>query len=520
MLDVERSGLDAGAHHVTSLVLHCANAVLLFLVLQGMTRSTGRSAFVAALFALHPLHVESVAWIAARKDVLSSLFWILTMGAYARYVRRPGYAAYALVVLMLLLGLLSKPMVATLPLVLLLLDVWPLRRLPAGSPGAHHWRLVAEKIPLALLAAACIALTFAAQRQLGAVTGADVLPIGERLANAAVSVWAYLIKMVWPADLVPFYPYRTAIPISLVAFAFGGLVAMTAVAVWCRTGAPYVTVGWLWYLATLIPVLGLVQVGGHAMADRFTYVPLIGIFLVISWGGASIARRLRVDRGLQAAAAVAILVVLSWRAGIQASYWRNSTALWEHAVRVQPGNARAHANLGVALAADGDDHQAIAHYREALQLQPNDPRSHNNLALALAGTGLQREAIDHYREAVRLDPGYVKARINLANLLDQSGRRGDAIAEYRRVLERHPEEVLARVNLAVALGHSGRIAEALTEMLEAIRRDPGQAQWHYIAAMMWVQKDQPAEAIAQLTEALRLDPGHQDSRRALAELQR
>jgi tetratricopeptide (TPR) repeat protein len=519
MADVEWAGLDAGAHHITSLLLHTVNALLLFVVLARITGAEGRSAVAAALFAVHPLHVESVAWVAERKDVLSTLFWIAGIGAYAAYARRPSAARYIAVAAMLILGLLSKPMVATLPIVLLLLDVWPLRRLRLETRDLRTAaRLIAEKTPLIVLSFAAGVLTLRSQSAFESVVGVEQLPLSMRVANALISVWAYIGKMAWPSELVPFYPYRTDLSSAAVVAAAIGVLVVSAAAIRLARRAPYLIVGWFWYLIALLPVLGLIQVGAHAMADRFTYVPLVGLFVVLSWGSLDLLRGVRAPAWLPGAVATAAVTVGAWVAHEQVQHWRDGVALWTHTVRVQPDNARAHANLGVALTTAGDARAANEHYREALRLDPNDGRSHNNLGLALSAEGRTDEAIVHYREAVRLDPEYTNARINLANLLDERGQTGEAIEHYRLALTRDPDNVLARANYAIALAKSRRLDEALPEMLSVIERDPGKASWRFLAAMMSLDLGRPADARRHLEETLRLDPRHEDARRVLADL--
>jgi Tfp pilus assembly protein PilF len=492
MLDVELFGLDPGAHHVTSLAIHLCNALLLLLVLWDMTGAVGRSAWVAALFAVHPLHVESVAWVAQRKDVLSTFFWLLTMWAYVAYARRPfdsplipaskderlaqgrPLRRYVTVALLLTLGLMSKPMVATLPFVLLLLDVWPLQRLPLDRTwwGAAR-RLTLEKLPLFALAAASIALTFAAQREIGAVAGFDAVPLPLRLANAAVSYVAYIGRMFWPAGLAAFYPYRESVPPLVVAGCVLALAAATAAAIRARPRAPYATVGWLWYLGTLVPVVGIVQVGGHAMADRFTYVPLVGLFIVLAWGGAAVRARAGLSRASMTIAAMAAVLACAILARGQALHWQNGVALWEHATRVTRDNARAHANLGVSLARQGQLGPAIAEYREALRLEPGAADTHNNLALALVGARQPDAARAHYEEAIRVKPAYANAHTNLANLLDEQGRADEAIRHYREAIRLEPDHLLAHVNLAMTLARMGRAREAIPHLETALRINPG-----------------------------------------------
>jgi protein O-mannosyl-transferase len=518
MIDIELYGLIAGGHHVTNLVFHVASALLLLFVLWRMTGSTWRSAFVAALFAVHPLHVESVAWIAERKDVLSGFFWFATIGAYTSYVRRGGRLRYAAVLALFVLGLMSKPMIVTLPFVLLLLDIWPLQRLPLDRWRARLPRLVLEKLPLIVLGGVAILLTLLAQQEAGAVSSFDVLPLSGRITNAAVSYIAYLVKTVWPADLIPFYPYRRSISPTLVTGCVLMLLVLSAAAVRAARRAPYVTVGWCWFVATLVPVIGLVQVGGHAMADRFTYLPLVGIFLVVSWGGAAVLARIGPHQRGTALCATVILVACAFTARAQAMHWRDGLALWEHTVRVDPDNARAYSNLGVVLAGLNRRGEAIAAYRRSLHLQPGVPQTLTNLGLELEAAGRSEEAIPHYAEAARIAPTYVKPRLHLATLLAVAGRTEEAISYFQEAIRLEPRNSELRVNLAVTLGRSGRPMEALPHMLEAVRLEPKQPRWRYFAAVMLVEAGHPAEAIPLLEGVLTLDPHDADARRLLGDL--
>ena len=484
MVDAQLFGLDAGAHHRTSLFLHICNTLLLFAVLSTMTRATGRSALVAALFAAHPLHVESVAWVAERKDVLSTTFWMLTMWAYVLYVRQPGVWRYLAMTTLFALGLLSKPMVATLPFVLILLDVWPLerinvrdiyrRRTKAGrGPGVTG--LVLEKAPLFVLSAISIGLAFEAQRQIGAIANVDSLPIGSRVSNAIVSYVAYIGKMVWPVDLAAFYPHPVSLPAPLIIGAALTLAVLTACAILALREFPYVTVGWFWYVGTLVPVIGIVQLGGHAMADRFTYIPLVGLFIMAAWGGAALLQHAGASGATRTVVAVALVAACAVAARGQVDHWQSGVALWQHATEVTRNNARAHANLGVALARLGQRGRAIVEYREALRIEPRYSEAHNNLGLALADEGQTHEALAHYQEAVRLNPAYANAHTNLANALDESGRSDEAIGHYRDAIRLDSLHVLARINLAVALARAGRLEEAIAELEAALRLDPGNA---------------------------------------------
>jgi protein O-mannosyl-transferase len=481
MVDARLFDLDAGAHHRTSLVLHACNALLLLAVLWTMTHKTGRSAWVAALFAVHPLHVESVAWVAERKDVLSTTFWFLTVWAYVIYVRRPCVWRYTTMATFFALGLLSKPMVATLPFVLVLLDVWPLERInvrevyrrgtkPARDPSIP--RLVLEKTPLFVLSAISIALTFEAQRKIGAIAAIESLPIGSRVSNAIVSYVAYIGKMFWPIDLAAFYPHPLSIPPVRLVGAALLLGVLTVCAIVAARDKPYVTVGWFWYVGTLVPVIGIVQLGSHAMADRFTYIPLVGLFIVVAWGGTSLLQRAGSSWATVTIAAVAVVVAFAVISRAQVHYWQNGVTLWERATQVTRNNARAHANLGVALAREGQRARAIAEYRDALRIEPGYAEAHNNLALVLTAEGRAEEALAQYQDAVRLKPDYANAHTNLANLLDERGRADEAIAHYREAIRLDSSHVLARVNLAVTLARAGRIDEAIGELEAALRLDP------------------------------------------------
>ena len=387
MLDVELFGMTPGPHHLQSVILHAVNTVLLLLVLWQMTGSTWRSAFVAALFALHPMHVESVAWVSERKDVLSAMFWLLAMWAYVRYVRQPSAPRYLVVAFALTLGLLAKPMVATLPLVLLLLDVWPLKRVPLSWAGRAQWRsAIVEKLPLIALAAGFLIWTLVAQRAIGAVVTLAALPFSARLANAAMSLVTYIEKLAWPSGLAVFYPFSRDLPLWLPLVSAGILVAISVLVWRFATRRPYLAVGWLWYLVTLIPVLGFVQVGSHAMADRFTYLPAIGLFVIAAWGGTELLSAIRV-RGVAPAVGVIVVIAFAIGARAQIGYWRSSETLWARALAVTNGNFRAHAGMAEVRSQQHRIDEAIAHYSEAVRLAPDEAEWHVNLGLLFAQTG-------------------------------------------------------------------------------------------------------------------------------------
>jgi len=472
MLDVQMFGLDSGPHHLTSLAIHISNALLLLVLLTTMTGALGRSLCVATLFAVHPLHVESVAWVAERKDVLSTLFWLLTIGAYVAYVRRPTVRRYVGVIALFTMGLMSKPMVVTLPFTLLLLDLWPLRRWEPDLGWRLAAPLVREKIPLFALAAVATLLTFAAQQQIGAVADFGTLPLSVRVSNAAVSYVAYIAKMFWPVNLVPFYPYRESLSPYLVFTSFSIVAILTSAAVVVARQLPWMTVGWLWYVGTLVPVIGIVQIGGHAMADRFSYVPLVGLFIVLVWAGASLLNSDGTAMKTAACVAIPMIAACMFASRAQVRHWQSGLTLWQHAIAVDPANARAHANLGVSFDRDGRRDEAVREYRSALLIDANLADTHNNLALALAAEGRRSEALRHYQEALRVRPSYPNAHTNLANLLDEEGRTEEAIAHYREAIRLDPENTLARLNLAVAFARAGQVEHAIPLLEQLLEHDP------------------------------------------------
>ena len=444
MLDVSLFGVSPGASHVVNVAIHAANAVLLLALLWDLTGAFWRSAAVAGFFALHPLHVESVAWIAERKDVLSALFGLLTIGAYAAWTREPRPRRYAIALGLFALGLMAKPMLVTWPFVLLLLDHWPLRR--TGTVPAT--RLVREKAPFFALSAACSVITFLAQRAGGALQDAERYPLLPRLANALVSWAEYAWKAFWPHPLAVFYPYPARVPVgkTVVAAAFLGLV--TALVARGARRAPYAPVGWLFYLGTLVPVVGLLQVGNQRMADRYTYLPYIGLFvLVVFWLSDRFATSPWGRRGL-AAAGIAALTASAVLASRQVRVWKDSITLNEHAVSMIPDNYPAHLNLGVALYRLGQAEAAAAQFREVVRILPEWAPGHHNLGAAMTASGRGDDGARELAEAVRLLPSRVDYRIDLAAALRGQGRTREAAAQLEEVLRRDPDNARAREILA------------------------------------------------------------------------
>ena len=490
MLDCELYGLNPKGHHLTNVLFHTANAILLFVVLRWMTGAIWRSGLVAALFALHPLHVESVAWAAERKDVLSTFFWMLTMVAYVHYVNRPGGKRYLLVLITFSLGLMAKPMLVTLPFVLLLLDYWPLNRFnPRAVPGSVEdqplgfrssgddkspiLKAVMEKTPLFLMSLFSCVVTVMAQQEAGAISTLEIVPFKLRMANGLVSVVAYMGKMIWPQDLAVFYPH----PVSdlqiwkpVVAGLF--LLILSTVALWVAQRCRYVLVGWLWYLGTLVPVIGLVQVGEQAMADRYTYVPLIGLFIVVVWGFADLVKGWRSRRWVVSVSAAVMVLALMAGSWLQVTHWKNSVRLFKHALDATSNNYVAHYTLGNALALQGNLTGSVSHYNKALQIHPNFAEAHNNLGNALALQGNLTGAISHYNKALQINPDHAEAHRNLAVGLDRQGRHQEAIQHYAEVLRISPHDAQSHNNLGVALAEQGRLKEAVAHFTEALRIDP------------------------------------------------
>jgi tetratricopeptide (TPR) repeat protein len=439
MLDVQLYGLQSGGHHASSVVLHAANSILLFVAFFRLTGKLGRSAFIAAVFAVHPLHVESVAWISERKDVLSTLFWMLTVHAYVSYVRSRRLIAWILVFGAFALGLMSKPMLVTLPFTLLLLDYWPLRRVsPAMVTGlSSWWPLVREKIPLFLLSAVSSVITVKVQGSYGAVVELGKLPAATRIGNAMVSYVDYIAAFLWPQNLAAFYPFHVRSAAAVVAAAMI-LAAGTYVAVRSARSRPYLLVGWLWYLGTLLPAIGVVQVGDQARADRYTYVPMIGLLLIVAWSAVDLSSGRGFEKALlRVAGSVAILVLtaLSIR---QASYWRDNLSLFSRAVAVTDGSYRAEALLGVALSEKGQNEEAINHYRASLRILPGNAETHSNLGSALSDLGRTDDALNEFADAVKFKPSSAVFHYNFAVVLNEKGRKTEAIREIRAAMQLDP----------------------------------------------------------------------------------
>ena len=545
MLDVQLFGLKAGGHHLMNVFFHIANTLLLFLVLRRMTKTLWRSAFVAALFALHPLHVESVAWVTERKDVLSTLFWILTVGAYTYYAERPGYRRYLLVLVCFVLGLMSKPMLVILPFVLLLLDFWPIGRLqPAKHAGPDslnsvrpqdpprkkrksadiatakaadreewllyplRWRvirpLLVEKVPLLVFAALSSVITIINQQR--AMVSLQAMPVDARIANALVSYVKYIGMMIWPFDLAVFYPHPDKQPVWLVLGAALALAAVTFLVIRKTNRFPYLGVGWLWYLGTLLPVIGLFQAGSQEMADRFTYVPMVGILIMVAWGIPDSLKKWghrKTALGILSGIAILACAVLTWA---QVQLWRDSITLFSHTLKVTRDNFIAHNNMGTALSDQGKIEEAITHYRSALRIAPGYDEAWNNLGSAYGKSGQTAKAIEAIRQALRINPEYDVAWNNLGNAYGGNGETAKAIEALQQAIRINSMYTKAWNNIGIAYAESGRTDEAIEAFLRCLHIKPEQADVWSNLAFAYRKHGQTAKAINAYREALRINP--------------
>ena len=601
MLDCQLFGLQPAGHHLTSVLLHALNAALVFGLLQQMTGASWRSLFVAALFAVHPLRVESVAWVSERKDVLSGCFGLLSLIAYARYARgrvqksetrnpksecaaraavpgsafdvgcsmfdfrAPSSIFYLLSLCFFALGLLSKPMLVTWPFVMLLLDYWPLRRMQnAEATDTQHasrftfhvsrftlLSLLVEKIPFFALAALASVMTFVVQQHGGAMKGAEKLPLVERTGNALISGCRYLGKLFWPSDLVVFYWHPGQWPIGKVLLA-GGLILGLSVLLWVqRRRFPFLLVGWLWFLGTLVPVIGLVQVGQQAMADRYTYIPSLGVLILAVWGAGELMQgkaegrkpkaESRKPKGgpaglisgfgfrisalfrasgfglrISCVAGCSAIVLSAALTRQQIGHWTDSEALFRHALEVTENNYVAHKFLGDALDKRGQIDGAISQYQQSLRLKPDDALVCNNLGVALDKKGQTEDAIRQYREVIRLEPDRPFPHYNLGNALLKKGQMDKAITQYQEAIRLKPDYADAHNNLGNALNNKGQLDAAIEQYQQAIRLKPNYAIAHNNLGAAFGRKGRTNEAISQVQEAVHLKPDYTDAKDNLA----
>jgi tetratricopeptide (TPR) repeat protein len=500
MLDFQLYGLHPGGHHLTNVLIHIATVIALFLVLRQMTGALWRSAFVAALFAIHPLRVESVAWVAERKDVLSGLFFMLTVGAYVHYARRPRtLSRYGLVVLLFALGLMCKPMLVTLPVVLLLLDYWPLQRAEKFSA------LALEKLPLLALSAASCGATLVAQHEGIQTVGPFSAPV--RLANALVSCVVYAGQMIWPSGLAAFYPYPLhGLPAWNVALAGLLLAGFSAVAFWQRRNRAWMLAGWLWYLVMLLPALGIIQVGRQAHADRYTYLPQIGLYLAVTWLAAELAAKWRVGNrtlGILMGAIVTMLAVCAWK---QTAYWQNSETVWIHAIESTTDNGVAHSNLGTALAEQGKLEAALEQFQIAVQINPGYADFHNNFGNALFQVGKAYDAAAQYQIALQEGQNDAVVHNNLGNALEQEGKTDEAVAQYQIALQINPRYAEAEYDLGNAFALHEKPDQAIIHYEKALQINPGYGEAHDNLGITLMNKGNVTGAMAQYQMALQTRP--------------
>ena len=518
MLDCELYRLNPMGHHWTNLMFHMVNTILLFIVLELMTGAIWRSAFVAALFALHPLHVESVAWVSERKDVLSTFFGLLMIFSYYRYVKISSLKNYLLVIIFFSLGLMSKPMLVTFPFVLLLLDFWPLKRFHYkndylfqsertthyGSKG--NYRLILEKVPLFIPVVISCVLTFFAQKSEGAVQALLSLSLKNRIENALVSYVNYILKMFWPSKLAVFYPHPGDTFPAWQIFGAALLISCACfLAIRAAKKYPYIVIGLFWYLGTLVPVIGLVQVGEQAMADRYTYIPLIGLFIIVAWGVLDLFRKWHYQKIYLSVFAMIILSAFTARTFFQISHWKNGVTLFEHAIKVTENNHKAHNNLATSLDSLDLD-RAISHFKEALRIHPKYVIALNNLGIALYNKGNYDEAVLYFNKLLDIKPKKTDTRMNLANVLFIQGKSDEAVSHYNEIIKTDSENAEVHSNLAYVLFTKGKLNEAVFHYKEAIRINPEHEKAHYNIGDIFIKQGKIKEAFTHFAEVIKIKP--------------
>jgi len=520
MTDCQFFGTNAGGHHLTSLLLHVANTVLVFLLLEQMTGATWRSAFVAALFAWHPLHVESVAWVAERKDVLCAFFWLSSMMAYARYSKKADRFSYILSWLLFAAALMSKPMAVTLPFVLLLLDFWPLKRFQKFPAQNRMWTvatLAVEKIPFFALTLVLSIVTVFTQNAGGELMPLAKLPLQTRVASSLFGYVIYLSKTFWPSKLAVFYPYFSHFPASQIIGAALLLAALTTLCILSARQRPWLLVGWFWFLGTLIPVIGLVQVGLQSVADRYTYFPSLGLFIGVVWELAKLFSSGPRKEKLLLSFGGAALAGYFCATAIQLVYWQNSMTLAARAMKVTSNNYVAYDSMGRALAALGQFQRAVPFCAEAVRIEPDWPQGQFSLGIALGDIGRTNEAIEHLQIGVKLAPNFPDGRFCLGQMLMRCGKPDAAIDQFAEVLRLDPTYVDAQMSWGVVLATQGKIVEAIPHFTTAVRLKPNDPDMRFNLGLALLDNHQPAEAAAQFFEELRLTPNETRAHYRLAQ---
>jgi len=521
MADFEAYQLNAGGHHWTNVLIHTVSTVLLFLVLSSMTGVLWCSALVAALFAIHPLHVESVAWVSERKDVLSGFFWILTMGAYTHYAKNPSLRRYLLVLVSFGMGLLSKPMLVTLPFVLLLLDYWPLKRLAGTRTAFDPWvyaggtagragllRLIVEKVPLFIVAAAACIVTLIAQREVGALWTLEKMPFEQRIANAFVAYMEYIRKMLWPADLSVLYPHAGMPPAWKTGLAVTLIASLSYVAVRKAREMPFLLVGWLWYLGTLVPVIGIIQVGSQSMADRYTYLPLVGLFLAAAWGAKSLVEKRPLLKPVVIACVIVALAGLPIPSRVHVETWKNSVTLFEQALRMTEVNPLAHHNIGAYYLERNECQKAVPHFLMALEAKKDYPYALSNLGVCTSRGNDPERALRLFDKAIRIEPRFTKARIDRAIYLMRLGRLEEAGMDFLEILKMKPDHEAAHTNLGLIFVQQGKLGDAEAHLREALRVNPRNAEALNNLGLVRMKQGQADEAVDSFLKARDFAPGN------------
>ena len=524
MLDVELYGLKAGCHHMTNLLFHILNAFLLLFWLSKYSRKFWPSCFVATLFLLHPLHVESVAWISERKDVLSTFFWLLTMWCYTGYLSYPGKFRYLMIPFVFMIGLMSKPMLVTLPFVLLLLDYWPLNRtgfldiksdFKIDGKRVSVAGLVWEKIPLFILSAIACIVTFLVQRSTGAIESVVDFPLHLRFVNASIAYVGYIFKTIWPFGLAVFYPYPDGYSWWAITAAVFFLFMTSMIVIIYRKQMPWLPVGWFWYLGTLIPVIGLVQVGAQSMADRYTYIPLIGLFIIMAWGGYTIASSHIGYGKFPALIGCAFILFCSVRTNVQVQYWKDSFSLFSQAMRVTSNNALAYNNYGMALAEQGRMEEAVPNFQMAIKIDHKFETAYNNLGAAMIRQGHMKEAMEYLKTALILRPEYADAENNMGIVLDKSGKTFDAIKHFEKALILEPSNVNAHNNLGALLIRQNKDYEAMDHYSKILKFDPENANANNNFGTLLARHGKMDQAVKHFKAAVRHNPENRTMKRNL-----
>jgi len=509
MADYELYGLHAGGYHLTNLVLHILSTLLLFWLFHRMTGALWKSAFVAAFFALHPLHVESVAWVSERKDVLSAFFWMLTLCLYVYYAEKPVIRRYVLVALAFICALMSKPMVVTLPLIMILLDYWPLRRFENQNRLSDTivWQLK-EKLPLMLLSLLLVVATFYTP---GDNASYELLPLQTRLANAPVAFVTYLAKTFWPQDMAIFYPFPSQIPVWQITGAILLIIIMTAAVLATAKRLPHLFVGWFWFIITIAPVIGILQIGDFAMADRYHYLPSIGIAIMLAWEIPHCIKREVLRKNILWPVALVFLASLAFLAWQQCAYWKNNIELWNHAIQATEDNYMAHNNLGLALFTEGKANEAIAHYNQVIRIRPFDAVPRHNKGVVYTRSGQYQMAIENYDEAIRVNPDDAEAYHAKGNIYLGLGQHQKAVGNLSKAIALKPDNPAIYYNRGTAYIHLAQYQQAIADYSKAVALNPAYFDAYNNRAFIYLRLGRYQQAVEDYSQAIRLKPDYADA---------